>query len=426
MIKKLRWKFIFTNMVCVLIMLMLFFVLTVSMTGRDMARESLAALREAYIPDKYEKDGFVREEQDFVEGNNFRPSGNGEQRPKEEKKGEKGHHIPVFYLRYDSAGSLVVGGNDVFDLSDPSYLTGVLEKAVAQNEDHGFLWSENLIFMRVQREGNDLYVFGDITAEKNTLENLLLDSLLIGCIGLLGFFLISLLLARWAVKPTEQAWAKQRQFVGDASHELKTPLTVIGTNVELLQGDDLTEEKRVRCVESIAAMSRQMRALTEELLTLARTDDSNSDYPMELLDLGTLVEDAAMSFEALFFERGLTLETAVPSEPVQCKGHESHLRQLVEILLDNAQKYSLPGEARVELVQQHNRAILTVSNPAEPLDQEVLQRLFDRFYQADSARSAGYGLGLSIAQNIVRCHGGQISATCQDGQITFRVRLPLH
>ncbi len=428
MIRKLRWKFIFTNMLCVLLMLMLFFGLTVSMTARNMKEDGLAALRDTYIPDKYEKEARPKEEHGSPEDNNTtpRPTDSGEQRPKEEKKQFKEHHTPTFRLRYDEAGSLVVSGNDIFDLSDPAYLTGILEKAMANDNAHGFLWSENLLYLRVEREGNDLYVFGDISAEKSTLKHLLVDSLVIGCIGLLGFFLISLLLSRWAVKPTERAWAKQRQFVADASHELKTPLTVIGTNVEMLQGDALTPEQKVQCVESIAVMSRQMRALTEELLTLARTDDSSSDYPTEQLDLGALVEDAAMTFEALFFEQGLTLETKIPDEPVQCKGHGGHLRQLTEILLDNAQKYSLPGEVRLELVQQHNHAVLTVCNPTNPLPEEVMQHLFDRFYQADRARGSGYGLGLSIAQNIVRRHGGQITANCADGQITFRIRLPLH
>ncbi len=428
MIRKLRWKFIFTNMLCVLLMLLLTFALILSMTGKNLVQESIAALRESYMPEKYEDNRPVDEKKEEpTETTETRPTGGGEQRPKEEKKSSKGHHIPTFQLRYDQNGSLMVSGSDVFDLSDPSYLTEILNMAMAEGKDYGLLWSESLSYMRVDREGSDLYVFGDIFSETNTLEQLVVDSLLIGGICLLGFFLISLLLAHWAVKPTERAWAKQRQFVADASHELKTPLTVIGTNVEMLQGEDLTEEQKTQCVESIAVMSHQMRELTEELLTLARTDDSNSDYPTELLNLADVVEDAALSFEAVFFEQGLTLETTVPSEPVQCKGNPAHLRQLTEILLDNAQKYSLPGEVRLELVQQHSHGILTVSNPAEALSEEVMQHLFDRFYRADQARtsSSSYGLGLSIAQNIVHRHGGQINAAYADDRITFRVRLPL-
>ena len=429
MIKKLRWKFIATNMLCVVLMLLLTFALIVSMTGQSMLQEGVLALQEAYMPEKREEaketrpDNGKKEESSVVEGDS--------QRPKEDKKNEKGnksHHMLTFQLRYDKNGSLIVSGSEAFDLSDPTYLTELLNKAMSEDKKYGLLWSDSLIYMRVEREGPDLYVFGDVFTERNTMENLMVDCLLIGGLCLVGFFLISLLLSRWAVKPTQRAWEKQKRFVADASHELKTPLTVIGTNVEMLQGEELTPEQRAQCVESIAHMSRQMRTLTEELLSLARTDDTGSDYPTELLDLGALIEDVSMTFEAVFFEQGLTLETTVPTEPVQCKGNESHLRQLTEILLDNAQKYSLPGEVRLELQRQHNHGILTVSNPAEPLSEDVLQRLFDRFYQADPSRSSssGCGLGLSIAQNIVLRHGGQIQATCADGRITFRVRLPLH
>ena len=420
MIRKLRWKFILTNMLCVLLMLLITFALIVSMTGRSMVKESLFALREAYMPEKSVQEKEERPE--TVKKDEPRPEGE----ERKEKRDEKGHHMPTFQLRYDKSGSLVVSGSDVFDLSDPSYLTGILDQAEAEGKEYGLLWSENLIYMRVEREGRALYVFGDIFTERTTMEGLIWDSVTIGCICLLGFFLISVLLSRWAVKPTERAWAKQKQFVADASHELKTPLTVIGTNAELLQNEALTGEQRERCAESIVVMTRQMRMLTEELLTLARTDDTGHDIPVEALNWSDLVEDTVLSFEALLFEVGLTLESDLPAEPLRCKGNEGNLRQLTEILLDNAKKYSLSGEVRVEMVQQHNHGILTVSNPATPLTEEELQHLFDRFYRADQARAtSGYGLGLSIAQNIVLRHGGQINAAYEDGRITFRVRLPL-
>lgn len=445
MIRKLRWKFILTNMICVFLMLLLTFGLILSMTGKNLVEEGFYALQDAYMPEKspQEKQPHPDSKKEETETSTEKtepstqetePAATEKKEPKSEKKDSKGekktnksHHIPIFQLRYDAQGSLISSGSDVFDLSDPVYLTEILNAAIAEGKDYGLLWSEGLSYMRVEREGPDLYVFGDIFTEKNTMEQLLLDCLLIGSICLLGFFLISLLLSRWAVNPTQRAWDKQKQFVADASHELKTPLTVIGTNVEMLQSGELTQEQQERCTENIAVMSRQMRTLTEELLTLARTDDSNNEYHTELLELSGLIEDMSMSFETLFFEQGLTLETTVPTEPAQCKGNPAHLRQLTEILLDNAQKYSLPGEVRMELLRQHGNAILTVSNPAEPISEEMLHRLFDRFYRADPVRtsSSGYGLGLSIARNIVSRHGGQISAAYADGRITFRIRLPL-
>ena len=210
------------------------------------------------------------------------------------------------------------------------------------------------------------------------------------------------------------------------SHELKTPLTVITTNAELLRGDDHSEEERDNFSRSILTMSQQMKALVEKLLELARSDAEQTGQQMRPVDLSKLVLDAAISFEGVFIEKGLTVESEV--EPgITVKGNAQALGQVTDILLDNAQKYSSPGgETRVRLCSSgHSRCRLTVSNPGREIPPEELKKIFQRFYRTDKARSrdGSFGLGLSIAERIVAQHKGRIWAESRDGVNTFFVEL---
>ena len=215
--------------------------------------------------------------------------------------------------------------------------------------------------------------------------------------------------------------------MADASHELKTPLTVILTNAELLQSPDYTPEEKHRFAGGILSMSHQMRGLVESLLELARVDNGAIRTAMAQQDLSRLVSDCVLLFEPLFFEAGLILESRV-EDGISLKGSETHLRQVVDVLLDNASKYSTPGgHTRVELKHQHGHALLTVSNPGPEISREDRKNIFKRFYRADKARSMNhsYGLGLSIAESIVTEHGGKIWADSAGGINTFFVLLPL-
>ena len=260
----------------------------------------------------------------------------------------------------------------------------------------------------------------DISAERAAMRNLRLTCVGIGLLALGLFWAVSFLLARWAVRPVERAWEEQRQFVSDASHELKTPLTVILTSAELMQTDPDPQHPR-----SILAMSRRMRELVESLLELARVDNGAVRAAFGELDLSALVADELLPFEPLYFECGLTLESQL-EEGLHISGSDRHLRQVLTILLDNALRYSPENAAvRVELTRQGSSALLTVANPGE-LTREQCRSIFRRFYRADPARTAGgSGLGLAIAQGIVADHGGKIWADSREGTVTLNVSLPL-
>ncbi len=413
MIKRLRLKFVCINMAIVTLMLCVMFGLTLNMTKVHLEQEGLRTLREMHMPEKDKK--------------GEKPEENTDKRPvdkKEERPDDKhGARLPTFTLRYEQ-GALLVSGSDAFDLTDTAYLQSVLDAAIATGAESGELEAHSLRFLRL----NDVqggYIFADISSERTTMQNLLRDSMIIGIIAFVSFLGISIFLSFWAIKPVERAWTQQRQFVGDASHELKTPLTVIMTNAEMLRDASVEGEKREQCAENIHRMSLQMRSLIEELLTLARAEDVQR-VNMQSVELSEILDDAVLQFEPLFYERGLALQTEI-AENLRVHGDATLIGRLVEVLLDNAQKYSLPGEVRLSLKKHGGHAHLRICNPAEAISEEELAHLFERFYRVDKARSTtgSYGLGLSIADGITRRHGGSIRAEYADGRLAFYVKLPI-
>lgn len=332
---------------------------------------------------------------------------------------------PCFIIRVTRWGQSIqsTGG---FDLSDEQMLTDIVSRAASAPEPVGVLEDYSLRYCRSERPGELTLVFTDISAEQTTMRNLTLNCICIGLAAVAAFWVVSILLARWAVRPVERAWQEQRQFVADASHELKTPLTVIMTNADLLRDDGLTREQQSQYAHSILTMSRRMRALVEGLLELARVDNGAARAAFEEIDLSALVGEELLPFEPVCFEHGLELESGL-DEGIRVSGSPRHLRQVIGILLDNAIKYSPPGGTiRVRLTRQGSYALLTAANPGEPLSRTECQNIFRRFYRADKARtSGGYGLGLPIARGIVADHGGKIWAESREGLVILRVQLPL-
>ena len=401
MLNKLRFKFICINMVIVTVMLCLVFSLVLHSTRTNLKNESLRAMQSiAASPDT------------LIFG----------------EPGEGGRmRLPYFMLLLQNNHITILGG-DYYDLSDERLLREILDAATSAREETGILENYSLRYYRTTSTLGDVCVFADATAELATIKSLQTTCIFIGAASFFAFLTISFFLAKWAVKPVEQAWQQQRQFVSDASHELKTPLTVILTNAELLRASEQSEEQRAQFVENILQMSHQMRGLTEELLELARVDNAQNSVPMQMLDLSKLISDAALPFEPLFFEKGMPFETQI--EPnIMVKGSAAHLRQLPEILLDNAQKYADPNTTvRLTLCRRnYSRCVLTVSNFGEPLSPEEQRNIFKRFYRADKARSMNhsYGLGLPIAQGIAALHHGAIHVQSGNGINSFTVELPI-
>lgn len=389
MIRTLRLKFIAVTMAVVTVLLCVIFGLVIHFTGENLREESVRFLRTtANAPLKPGAPGQVQ--------------------------------LPFFVIRVNLWGQSIQSSGG-FDLSDEAMITDIVTLAAASEAEVGVLEDYSLRYLRTRSPGELTLVFTDISGERLTMRNLRLTCAVIGLISIAAFFGVSVLLARWAVKPVEQAWAEQRQFVADASHELKTPLTVILTNAELMQTDPDPQYAR-----SVLTMSQRMRTLVESLLELARVDGGAVRAAFEDTDLSALTEDELLPFEPVYFERGLTLDSQI-DEGIRVTGSPRHLRQVVSILLDNAMKYAPEGSTvTICLTRQGGSALLTAANPAPPMSREECQSIFRRFYRSDPARSGGgYGLGLPIARGIVTDHGGKLWAESEDGMLRFCALLPL-
>lgn len=333
-----------------------------------------------------------------------------------------------FVLWLSPDGELSAFGSDYYyDLDDPDALMALLSQAREQEDQSGIIKDRNLRFLRLNEGRGAVYAFTDISAELEMLSRLNITCAVVFAVGLIVFFAISVLLAKWAVRPVEKAWEQQRQFVADASHELKTPLTVILTNAELMASDEYDEGSKRQFTASILTMSRQMRGLVEELLDQARVDNGSAQTEHQKLDYSKLVSDGMLPFEPVYFEAGRELRCDI--EPgITVVGRAEHLRRVVDILLDNGCKYSEPASAvELRLTRQGRSCLLSVRSPGVSMTAEQCRDIFKRFYRMDTARTMNrsYGLGLSIAQGIVQQHRGKIWAQSQDGVNTFYVSLPL-
>ena len=204
---------------------------------------------------------------------------------------------PCFILSLNAWGGLLVDGDKYYDLTDEAMTVAIYNAAYQDGKEYGVLKQYGLRYYRAETPMELRYVFTDIQLEQQTLRQLLRSSVAIGAAGFTGFLVISILLAGWAVRPVERAWEEQRRFVADASHELKTPLTVILTNAEMLQEPGHEEAQRQQFSQSILTMSHQMRGLVENLLQLARADCGQNKPERAMLDWSRTLERAVLPFE---------------------------------------------------------------------------------------------------------------------------------
>ena len=402
MIKKLRIKFVVINMAMMTVMLCVIFGMLYNFTKNSLVSESVSMMK-------------------TIASNPFQTGRPGEY--------PSDLQLPYFSLQIGPRGELLSTGGGYYDLSDMEFLGELIADTLGSGQETGVIEEHNLRFYQAPNPAGTVLVFADMSSEQNTLENLLQTSLFIGFLSFGSLLLISIVLSRWSIRPVEKAWVQQKQFVADASHELKTPLTVIMTNSELLQSPDYTSEDKEQFSKSILAMAHQMRYLVERMLELARADNQQKQLTLIPINFSKVIADAAISFEGVFFEKGLSLDSRI--EPDICvSGNVQALQQVVDILLDNARKYSHDaGQTVVRLYSTgYNKCRLSVTNPGPEIAQKDLTNIFRRFYRADKARSrdGSFGLGLPIAQNIIDQHHGKIWAESRSGFNTFTVELHKH
>ena len=321
--------------------------------------------------------------------------------------------VPTTVVEIAQDGTASIVSSHLLNLSDED-ACAIAAELSANHQVSGVLNNEHLRYLSdIQNPGGTIrYAFADIFQEQTALRTLLFHWGIFGVIAFFAFLAVSILLSIWLTRPVKTAWDKQQQFVADASHELKTPLTVILSNADMiLKQPQLLDPKNLQRTHYIQDEARRMKDLVEDLLTLARNDSGHSRAVMETIDLSFLVQERVLAYEPVVFDVGKQIESQI-TDSLQVLGDRKELEQLVTIFLDNACKYSRPGGLiQVTLNQPDTKHIrLSVMDEGAPLSPEEQKHLFDRFYRADQSRTdtSGYGLGLAIAKSIADSHGWKI------------------
>lgn len=325
-----------------------------------------------------------------------------------------------FSVVYDADGGLLFADTARVAAIDETAAVEMAGRVMESGRESGFLFDYRYTTVHAPDDGTRV-IFLDCTRELETYRRFLWGSCSVSAVGLGAVFVLMVLFSVRIIRPVSESYAKQRRFITDAGHELKTPLTIIDADAELLEMDLGEGNEWLRDIRrQVGRLSR----LTADLIYLSRMDEERAETQMIEFPFTDVVTETAQSFAAPAMTGEKHFSLAVEPMLTLC-GDEKGIRQLVSILLDNALKYSPPGGEIAMTARRAGRGILlTVSNTAEPMDSKTLSRLFDRFYRADQARSGGgYGLGLSIARAIVTAHRGKISAAYEGGKLTISVML---
>lgn len=317
-------------------------------------------------------------------------------------------------------GELIEIKNEASTVYKDSELKALAEKIVKSGKTKGT--EKNLSFYKMDKDGYILVTFMDNTIVNESAVTLFRYTLIFGVVALVVFFFLSRFLARKIVEPLEDGYKKQKQFISDAGHELKTPVSVVSANAELLErelGDN-------QWLKNIQYENERMGILVGQLLDLARAENVKQQF--EEINFSRLVAGEALPFESVAFEKGINLNTNI-TDDIKVMGNNTQLKQVVSVLLDNAIKHSVGNsDVTLNLIKENNYVNLSVVNKGEEIPKEHREKLFERFYRVDDARNSEsnhYGLGLAIAKAIVDSHKGKIEVLCYNGLVEFKVKIPV-
>jgi len=327
--------------------------------------------------------------------------------------------LSTFYTVAVSAeGDIMAADNGNGEVYDEETLSAFAIEVIKGGRRQGIKGS--LIYHVDRQGGYCLVAFMDNTIMQESMTTLFRHTLVFGSVTMAGLYYIAVQLAKRIVQPLEESYQKQKQFISDAGHELKTPVSVVSANAELLS----RELGSNQWLSNIQYENERMGKLVGQLLELARTE--NVEPVLEHLDFSRLTAGETLPFESVAFEHGIVLNSEI-ADGLHIEGEEIKLRQLVAILIDNAVRHSTGKEIRLELKEERGYAALSVINQGEEIPPEQREKIFERFYRNDTARSSAdghYGLGLAIAKAIVIAHKGKIDVRCHDGLVEFRVIIP--
>jgi len=329
--------------------------------------------------------------------------------------------MQCFSIKMDAGGQITEIINDFNLPIEEMDLDSFIGSALSMNTESGSF--DSYRFYLQEKGYGKIIVFTDISILTDYSKRLLKIGVLGGIMGLLVLFIITLFLSNWMINPVKEAFEKQKQFVSDASHELKTPIAVINANADVLE-NEIGENKWLTYIKS---ESHRMSQLISGLLSLAKLEDSKQKYSFIEFNLSKAILSIALPFESTAFESKIDFQLSI-EENITYKGQKEEIMQVAAILIDNAMKHTNDGGLiKVSLKQPSGKRILEVYNTGKGISRQEKNKIFERFYRVDEARSRdseSYGLGLSIAKSIVKNHKGKIDVQSEEGKwVRFTVTL---
>lgn len=408
MIHQLKKKFIMINMLLVTLVLLIVFGIVLMFNYNRLRVESFGALERILVRDPGKAPEFSQifkfdDQRSFEER-----SGNKPQKPMA--------FLPIFAFTITPEGvieNLMMENVTVSEEVVQSVAERVSPAIRSASAQEGVLLDLMLRYKTMPTATGVKIAFVDMSRELDDSLSLAGTLSLAGVAALMGFFTISVFLSRWALKPVEISWRQQKQFVADASHELKTPLTVILANVGILRNQaDKTIASQMNWLDHTQTEAERMKALIDDLLFLAKSDGDQVPLVQAALNLSDLAWTTVLPFESVAFEQAVSFNYDIAND-LSVMAELGQTRQLIAILLDNAIKYAgKNGEVSFKLSKaSEGKVTMEVHNTGDWIKEEDQERIFDRFYRVDSSRvreHGGYGLGLAIAKSIVDRQGWKI------------------
>ena len=339
--------------------------------------------------------------------------------------------VPHFSVIVTADGAMLLQEGNYNSFPDQAFLDEVILLGMDGRGETGFLPEYSLKYFREARPEGVFLAFADTSYSETMMESVWQYGAA-ACVGIwLLFFVLSWFFAGWAVRPLEKAMTAQKEFVANASHELKTPLTILAANTELLSGHiSGRDEESDKWLENMKQECQEMRKLVESLLTLARSDaGTGKKKAFSRFDFGELLMEELLTFEPVFYQAGrmLSYEDLEESREFFVNGNREELKQLLQVLLDNAVRYSNPQSATTVSMEETGRGgfCLRVRSHGTPIPKEQREAVFERFYRGDTSRASGFGcgLGLSIAKEIAREHKAVLGLTCEEGANCFYLKM---
>ena len=326
----------------------------------------------------------------------------------------------------ETSSSKTAGNNneEIFTDESSEVLNTIVKKILIKRKSSGTVYRYKLHYL-LREEGQKTLILGDYQRELSILNKQAFSTALLALVLILLFLPLDYFFSTWAIRPSVQAMEKQKQFISDAGHELKTPLAVIAANLSLLEDQNLAPETG-DFVQNIAVMSKKMQELVEKLLQLSRLEQQIFTYGE--MDYSRRVAEICLQMEALFFEEGMELEVDLEQNIVLKHAIESQVEEVLRIFLDNGRKYAdKPSTLYVKLYREKNMAVLSVDSAGRSLSKAEFEKIFSRFTRLDEARSQSesFGLGLSIAKEIAGNHKGKIYGYGKNGRNCFVLALPI-